>query len=162
MWFGVVNIQELAISVLWNSLSLKNELLLFNRGYPSTKYPSRENGILWMAASVETDHYHCIWGFWKIQKAIRNSHWFGRHWFSAKVRKKQGRMLMCWTSKEIPGDVPVILARKGPSLTAARVVIPSTLPGITGEAIAEKGTGLQSPGKVWVPPRCMSYATLQG
>ena len=62
-----------------------------------------ENCILQTAAPVETCCHSCLWGFWNIQKrlvlnaTIQNFHWFGRHWFRARVRTKQRTKSMWWT-----------------------------------------------------------------
>ena len=47
-------------------------------------------------------------------------------------RTKRGRMPTCWTSQEIPGYLPIGLARNRSALTARWAMILSTLPGITG------------------------------
>lgn len=41
---------------------------------------------------------------------IRTSHWFGRWGFSGKLRTKQGRTFISWTSQDIPGNVLVNLS----------------------------------------------------
>lgn len=57
---------------------------------------------------------------------------FKTHWFSERVRTKQGKMLTCLTWREIPGYASIISARNRSTPTATRVAILSALSGITG------------------------------
>ena len=112
-----------------------------------------KNGILQVAAQVETGHYCYIWGFWKIWKllalnaTLQNSHWIRRRWFSARVKTKRRRMLMCWISQKIPGFVPINLAQdqhwRGNECRTAHVCKDALLPPL--HVIS---------GNSWVAPIC--------